>query len=658
MKSSEPSLTLRSPGTSLFPCALVAAVGDGIEWSPAARALGLGLMGGLDELEALVRSLVPLALEPEEPVSCVSSHVTQCLSTAGGEEIFLRAEVASGAQGEHHVRFIDDTAHAQTARQARRDGALLERLIEALPVAIFTKDPKDNFRLKRVNRCFEETFGVARRDFVGRFDEDLFAPELIEGYRRADEAVFLNQQGVEVDEFIETKRGLRAAKTIKVPLFDEDGNPELLLGILQDVEDLHALVRGAEQASALKSRFLANMSHEIRTPIYGILGMLEASKADATQEDRDSALTTAETCARTLLAVINDILDLSKVEEGELSIAAEPFDLCSMLHGVVASLCGYGLERRVDVKMTGDLAVTCSAGITDPSSVQVPLIGDEGRMGQVLVNLLSNAMKFSPEGGTVSLDVQRSTLGGSNGTREFVRIEVVDRGAGIPKEDQETIFAPFGQSTLAGGGHYQSTGLGLAIVRQIVELLGGRVGVISEVGEGSTFWVELTLDHGPMHDTGGSSQRDPEEGTSDPATPLRPAVILVAEDNPVNQRIIRRTLEKAGHDVTIVGDGEAAVEAALAGAARFDFVLMDIQMPKLDGFGATRVIREAEQQLSASASRLPIIALTANAMKGDDDLCMEAGFDGYLTKPLDKEDLFKTMAELDVRPPPPANEAA
>ena len=636
MSIQDPSPSARNTAQSPFPCASVGFVGTAILWSPSATALGESLKGGLEQLDKLVRSLVLHAQEDMGPETSLPTDLTRSLETLDGEEVFIRAEGRRDQFGAYCVHFSDATAHALAARKARKNEALVERLVEALPVAIFTKDPKDDFCFKRVNRCFEETFGVSREDIVGRYDAELFSPEIAEGYRSADEAVFHDQQGIQIEEVIETSRGRRAATTIKVPLFDEDGNPELLLGILQDVEELHALVRSAETASALKSRFLANMSHEIRTPMYGILGMLEAAQTDRTEEERESALVTAEACAQTLLDVINDILDLSKVEEGKLDVAAAPFDLCTMLRGTLRSLKGYGSERCIDLRLTGDVTSEEPSGLNGERTERAILVGDAGRISQVLINLLSNAIKFSPEKGVVELNVERKFVELDPGSREFIRFEVIDQGAGIPETDQETIFAPFGQSTLAAGSSYESTGLGLAIVRQIVELLGGSVGLQSEVGEGSTFWVELALEHA-LVDVAPNDEADTREvGAGGLKLPLPTARVLVAEDNPVNQRIIRRVLEREGHHVTLVEDGQAAVDAVTSDFSSYDFLLMDIQMPVMDGV-------EATLELRARGCTLPIIALTANVFEEDRKRYVEAGMSGFLAKPIQMPELVSIL---------------
>ena len=359
----------------------------------------------------------------------------------------------------------------------------------------------------------------------------------------------------------------------------------------------------AEAASVAKSEFLANMSHEIRTPMNGVLASLDLlAQAELSHDDR-GLLRTARSSAIRLLSLLDDVLDVAKIEAGRMGLELVPFDLrelladaCELLRSV-ASAKGLPLE------------------LAYPEGLPTVFVGDPTRVRQVVNNLLGNAVKFTREG-SVTVRVSAETDGRA---RAWVRIEVADTGVGIPVGVQTGLFEKFTQADASTTRDYGGSGLGLAISRDLTELMGGRIGLDSTPGEGSTFWVELPM---PVGD------RTPvPDGTQTPAprTERFDARVLVADDNPVNSRLAALMLNRMGCTVETVADGEAAVSAV---AERpFDVVFMDCQMPELDGYEACRLIR-------AAGHDVPVVALTANAMEGDREQCLEAGMDDYLAKPL------------------------
>lgn len=366
----------------------------------------------------------------------------------------------------------------------------------------------------------------------------------------------------------------------------------------------------AEAASVAKSQFLATMSHELRTPMTGIMGMLDLMKGGELSPEQARQAALASESAEALLVILNDILDFSKIEAGQMTIDREAFDLAAEIGKVNALLAPLAAAK-------GDtLRTAIDAGL--PPRIW----GDPARLRQVLFNLVGNAVKFTAEG-LVGISVARA--GDAR-----VRFEVSDSGAGIPAEVQPRLFRPFVQGDGTSSRKVGGTGLGLAISRSLVEAMGGAIGFVSADGKGSCFWFELPLAEAPAATMPVAAA---------PATPRerRRFDILVAEDHPVNQQLFAALLKREGHRVTVVPNGERAVEAVQAQA--FDLVLMDIQMPVLDGIGATRAIRAMEHPVAA----VPIVAITANALRGDMETYLAAGMTGYVSKPLRIDALREAM---------------
>ncbi|HJT76418.1 MAG TPA: response regulator, partial [Gemmataceae bacterium] len=413
----------------------------------------------------------------------------------------------------------------------------------------------------------------------------------------------------------------------------------------------------SEEASRAKSEFLANMSHEVRTPMNGILGMTDLALAtDLTAEQREY-LTLVKSSGDSLLAVIDDVLDLSKIEARKLRLEARAFGLRACLDDTLEALAlrarqkGLGLTWRV------------TADVPDA------LVGDAGRLRQVLVNLVGNAVKFT-ERGAVVVEVRRATTDPTDSTdkkEQNTREEgpvaprrpgtadssasslsvssvssvvellftVRDTGIGIPADKRGAIFEAFVQADSSTTRRYGGTGLGLTIASHLVGLMDGRVWVESEVGRGSTF-------HFTARFTLAAPAAVPETAPAAPAAAPRHSLrVLLAEDNAINQTLAVRLLEKQGHHVVVAGNGREALAAL--GREAFDVVLMDVQMPEMDGLEATAAIRRGEE---GTGRRVPIVALTAHAMKGDRERCLAAGMDGYLAKPVRPEELTRALNEL------------
>jgi signal transduction histidine kinase/ActR/RegA family two-component response regulator len=373
----------------------------------------------------------------------------------------------------------------------------------------------------------------------------------------------------------------------------------------------------ALQASELKSEFLANVSHEIRTPMNGVIGMTDLALEMPLPAEARRYLDVARSSADLLLQVINDVLDFSKIEAGKLDLHPVPIDLRDELYEIVTLLAPRAAARG--------LALTARIDEAVPARVT----GDPVRLRQVLLNLVGNALKFT-ELGSVTIAVSR--LPHPDAGIAMLRLAVTDTGVGIAPADQARIFDAFTQVDGSSTRRHGGTGLGLAIAARLVDLMGGELSVVSTPGEGSTFAFNVCL---PADAGGGADDR--EDADESLATALPPLHVLVAEDNPVNRLVVQHMLHRGGHRVTVVTTGREAVDAVAARA--FDVVLMDVQMPEMNGLEATAIIRATELE-----RRTPIIGITAHALRGDRERCLEAGMDDYLAKPVSRDELNRVLA--------------
>jgi PAS domain S-box-containing protein len=573
----------------------------------------------------------------------------------------LRAEESLRAnQALLERRVADRTFELEQANaQLRESERSLRFLADAMPQMVWTHQPEGP--VETVNREWREYTGLDEARSRGRGWEGVFHPEdvaptldlwaelMSEGregggelrLRRARDESFRwmlwrvrpeRDTGGRIVRWVSTATDIHEQKAQREVL--EQRVRERTAELAASQQSLALARDEALAASHLKSEFLANVSHEIRTPMNGIIGMSGILMDTDLSADQREMGRVIQQSSEALLAIINDILDFSKIEAGKLQIDPAEFDLRGVAADIVRLLTPRARQKAVELRVEFDAALDGG------------LVGDAGRLRQVLLNLVGNAVKFTDRGEVV---VRIRRLDAADGRVSF-RAEVSDTGVGIPFAAQAQLFQPFIQADGTITRRHGGTGLGLAISRQLIELMGGAIGCESEPGRGSRFWFVLSL---PTRPPGRPPEPIPPDAVAVAETqraaagagevpPRDPSGLrlLIAEDNPVNQVVARRLLEKMGHSVDIAPDGLAALRQLAQGS--YDAVLMDCQMPELDGYATTRRIRAGG--VAGVDPRIPIIALTAYAMADDRAKCLEAGMDDYISKPVRPADLAAAFA--------------
>lgn len=386
---------------------------------------------------------------------------------------------------------------------------------------------------------------------------------------------------------------------------------------------LKAAKETAEAANKSKSEFLANMSHEIRTPLNGVLGMLQLLRDTPLSDEQKSYAETAISSGKSLLNIINDILDLAKVEAGRLEITEDIFQLNTILKSSLEMFAFQADQKNIVLTLE------------TPEKIPNKLKGDSGRLRQILFNLLGNAVKFTGEG-EIRIVVKINSINRNSGKIDLA-FSIADSGIGIPENRLSYVFEPFAQVDGSYKRKSGGTGLGLSIVKRLVTLMGGDISVDSKPGRGTTFHFNLVFGvPKPSINSYGFRKQEVERCSG-----LSKLNILLAEDNPVNQLLAKKLLEKLGHTVTVVDNGQKVLDYLQLD--KFDLLMMDIQMPVMDGLEATKIIRRDNS--GRFDPDIPIIAITAHALKGDRELFMDGGMDFYLSKPVDKDELAGTIAQ-------------
>lgn len=484
----------------------------------------------------------------------------------------------------------------------------------------------------------EEIFGWNKDEAIGRRMSDLIIPERyremhengLKHYIKTGEGPVLNRS-IEISAL--RKSGTEFPVELSITPLKID-NQFIFTAFLSDITqrkedeknlknlnvELEKSAAEARQASELKSFFLANMSHEIRTPINGVIGMTNVVLDTELSKEQREHMEIIRSSADSLLAIINDILDLSKIESGKMDLEEIDFEASSLASDITKNLSiiaqQKGLLLKADIQQ----------------SLVENVIGDPGRIRQVLINLISNAIKFTHEG-----EIKVRALETLNTENELgIRFEVEDSGIGISTETLKKLFQPFTQADSTMSRKFGGTGLGLSICQRLVDLMGGKIGVDSIEDTGSTFWFEITLKKS-LNKHAHQIQHF-EHDTS----PTKTGRILVVEDNFVNQKVARAMLEKIGHRVDTVGNGIEALRALEQ--FPYDLVLMDCQMPEMDGFEATQEIRSGKRPKVPKL--IPIVAMTANALSGDKERCITAGMDDYISKPVNINSLNRILQRL------------
>jgi len=491
-------------------------------------------------------------------------------------------------------------------------------ILNSLPNSAFLLN--SNGQIHKTNSIAGKLFGFDKSEMDNKWFRDLFVDVVICDFFLTELVSCKNISGIEVE--LKCKNGNVIPFLLSGSIVKLSDNKQDYICIAQNISEIkktHERLREAklkaDQANKAKGEFLANMSHEIRTPLNGIIGLNQLMLHTDLSDNQKEYANMLQFSADSLLGLINDILDFSKIEAGKLDIEEYEFSVKDLINGVCTIF-----QTQVDKKNLL-LETEVDEGIQDV------LIGDMARIRQVLVNLISNAIKFTKQG-KIFISV---LLHEESETKQLLKFSVRDTGIGIPEAKKELIFESFSQADSSTTRKYGGTGLGLSICRKLVWLMRGEMDVFSREKQGSTFWFTLPLEFKPVENN--LEIREESEAYNN----TKKLQVLLVEDNIINQKVARRILLNSNYEVDIANNGEEAV--AMFTKSNYNLMLMDLQMPVMDGFVATKRIRMQD-------SNIPIIALTANAMKGDKEKCLAAGMDGYTTKPIHEAKLFSLINNL------------
>jgi hypothetical protein len=579
----------------------------------------------------LMLALHDLALAPH-PAVWLQANAAYLIATAMLAYSAVQFLTYVGRSFARNTAFEHDLLREQH-KLALSTEALSLREAQARKLALVAENANDSVliydaegRIEWVNETFTRITGFSREEVQGRFPADVLNSD---GTDPATTATLVRCRREGEPCRVEILNRTRDGRTIwleasSTPVRNPDGTLAMTINVERDITEARARAaelaearQRAEAAAEAKSRFLATMSHEIRTPMNGVIGMAELLAETPLDPGQREQVGVILDCGQALLALINDILDLSRMQAGKMVTARAAFDAAALVRGVAALLTPMATAKGLELQLfPHNLAPLWVAG-------------DEGRVRQVVVNLLGNAIKFTRAG---RVTLRLAARPGGDGTTALA-IEVADTGIGIPADRLAAIFDSFTQADGSISREFGGTGLGLSISRLLAREMGGDIRVRSEVGRGSAFTLDLTL-----------PTADPPLAATGRAPPPRLAGrrVLLAEDNRTNRLILRRLLEPLAVDLTEVENGADAVQSWRE--VRPDLVLMDMQMPVMDGIAAIRAIRAEEA--STGRGRCPIVMLTANALSEDRDACRAAGSDDFLTKPVQRDLLYDRLAAL------------
>lgn len=516
---------------------------------------------------------------------------------------------------------VEVTELKETVKALEQRTTFLNSLIAQSPLAIAVLNSQQ--RIVMCNRPFENLFKFTAEEVLGHSLKEFIVPadrlheidllKLSDGDCTVIATRRKRKDGMEVD-----------VELLAVPLIIDRGTVGFYM-IYRDIREhleaeakLRSAKEASDAASRAKSEFLANMSHEIRTPMNGVLLAAELAAADNPSARQKEYLDTIRTSGESLLTILNDLLDLSKIESGKMELLTGTFSIRECVQECLKLMGVRALQKQLELEMDVDIGV--------PQFV----LGDALRLRQVILNLIGNAIKFTDHGSVIVSAGLETQMGDAL----VLKFSVRDTGIGIPPEKCPLVFREFEQVDGSATRRFGGTGLGLAICRKLVELMGGAIWVESELGVGSTFY--FTAQFSLAESQPAFQPREPEELFE----LVRPLRLLLAEDNLINKRLAVNLLQKHGHAVTAVGTGKEAVE--ISSEQAFDAILMDIHMPEMDGIEATRLIRIRD---AAEGRHTPIIAMTASAMKEDRQNCLDLGMDAYVPKPISPDELFRTLAQ-------------
>lgn len=506
---------------------------------------------------------------------------------------------------------------------------MLNILLDTIPALVYFKD--SDLRYQIVNKAFIEFSGFARSEVIGKTLKEVFHHYLPEGRYQALEKQVIKDGSFfyNVEELVEQNEKKIWVHTNIAPVRSKEGKIIGLIGISWDIssqknheQQLRHARDMAEEGVRIKDLFLTNMSHEIRTPLNGIIGMAEILRQTSLQKNQKDYLTSLLNSARHLMGLIEDVFEFSAIETGKYKPEEDKFSLTRLLDQVKEEFKNETDNKGIKIQVNID------------KRLPQLFIGDKGSLRIVLRNLLSNAIKFTHEGHVALIVKPEKSLKNS---RLTIRFEVKDTGIGIKDVYINKIFESFSQVDISTTKNYQGTGLGLAISKRLVEIMKGKIGVQSAEGKGSVFWFVIPL-----------KVEVPEEETFDESRIielLKEFRILMVEDNLINQKISKVILEKSGCKLDVANNGKEGLEKYKENP--YDLILMDIQMPVMDGLEATRKIRQFEKKQGERHAF--IVALTANAMESDREKAKESGMNGFIAKPFNPKELLKILHDFIIK---------